>query len=100
MKRTQKTQKIPEHLIQALNDVGIGGGMIYVPLRSVEKSRSDQVKDKMIESLRRGEVVNVKDYTRIVTVRTCYKQKELAINEFAAIQAKEQASGKTSEQAQ
>jgi len=85
----KRTQKMPEQLIQALNDAGLGGRMIYVPIRSLAKSRSDQVLGKMLESLQCGDVINVKDYTRILTTRTIYKIREIAINEFAAIQAKE-----------
>lgn len=72
--------KIPENVVDELNDAGLGGRLVYIPLRR-EKNASEKVYEQMLVRLRSGKQIDLDHYQNQVSLRTLYRLKQKAIDE-------------------
>ena len=86
--------KLPDTIVQDLNAAGLGGRLIYVPLR--KKTISDEICQTMISRLEAGKDIDLDEFQNMVSMRTLYRLKAKAIGEFACL--KEKGQGNESEQ--
>ena len=68
--------KLPESLVQDLNEAGLGGRLVYVPL--VRRTISDQIYESMISMLKAGESIDLDEFQNMVSLRTLYRLKTKA----------------------
>lgn len=73
--------RIPENVVDALNDAGLGGRLVYIPLRR-GKNASERVYEQMVERLKAGKCIDLDHYQNQVSLRTLYRLKQKAIDEF------------------
>lgn len=77
--------KLPEDLVQALNDLGCGGRSVYVPFRKKTKSASQAIRERMLATMMEGRLVEIDDYAALLTRRSLYKIKSKAEEEYRLI---------------
>ncbi len=81
--------KLPENVIDTLNEAGFGGRYLYVPLIRKEKTHSEQVYEQMLNCLRAGKRIDLDEYQNQVSYRTLYRLKEKALDEHKKMGAHE-----------
>lgn len=74
--------EIPEPVISELNAAGLGGRLIYIPLRRKERSPSELAYAHMLASLKAGKQIDFDRYQNMVSLRTLYRLKQKAIDEY------------------
>jgi hypothetical protein len=79
--------KLPDSIVQDLNVVGLGGRLVYVPLLK-KKKISDEIYEAMISTLKVGKSINLDDFQNMVSLRTLYRIKTKAIEEFERLKEK------------
>lgn len=68
--------KLPDTIVNLLNAEGLGGKILYVPLK--KETVSDRVYKTMLSELKAGKQVDVNDFKNEVSVKTLYKLREKA----------------------
>lgn len=71
-----KKKKLPDAVIDILNAQGLGGKLVYVPLK--RETTSDRVYAVMLADLQAGKRIDVNDFKNEVSVKTLYKLREKA----------------------
>lgn len=81
-------KKLPEKIVEDLNAVGLGGRLIYIPLRNRAKTISDEIYEAMLSRLSSGKMVDLDEFQNMVSLRTLYRLKTKAIEDFARLKEK------------
>lgn len=76
--------KLPDDIVQDLNAVGLGGRLVYVPLLG-RKTISDEIYDAMISMLKDGKEVDLDAFRNMVSLRTLYRLRTKALEEFGRL---------------
>lgn len=88
-------KKLPERIVDDLNAVGLGGRLIYIPLRNRAKTISNEIYEAMICRLKAGKSIDLDEFQNMVSLRTLYKLRTKAIEEYKRLKDKEYDNGKT-----
>ena len=75
-------KKLPESLVEDLNAAGLGGRLIYIPLRNRAKTISDEIYQAMLSTLEAGNSINLDEFQNMVSLRTLYRLRKKAIKSF------------------
>lgn len=86
--------KVPEGIVKDLNAAGLGGRLVYVPLIG-RKTISDEVYEAMISGLKTGKGIDLDDFQNMVSLRTLYRLRTKAIEEFECLKEKGHGNGQT-----
>lgn len=87
-------KRLPERIVEDLNREGLGGRLIYIPLRN--KTVSDEIYETMISRLNAGKGIDLDEFQNMVSLRTLYRLRAKAIGEHESL--KEKGLGNESEQ--
>jgi len=88
-------KKLPERLVEDLNAEGLGGRLIYIPLRNRAKTISDEIYESMTSGLKAGKSIDLDEFRNLVSLRTLYRLKAKAIEEFESLKEKGHGNGQT-----
>jgi nucleoid DNA-binding protein len=90
-------KKLPEEIVEDLNAAGMGGRLVYIPLRNRAKTLSDKIYETMLNTLKSGKSIELDDFQNMVSLRTLYRLKKKAIKSFESFK---QATDKKTEEEQ
>lgn len=81
-------KKLPERIVEDLNAVGLGGRLVYVPLRNRAKTISDQICETMLSTLKARKSISLDEFQNMVSLRTLYRLRTRAMEEFKYLKEK------------
>jgi hypothetical protein len=81
-------KKLPEQIVEDLNAVGLGGRLIYIPLRNRAKTISDEIYEAMVSRLKEEKSIDLYQFQNMVSMRTLYRLKAKAIEQFELLKEK------------
>jgi hypothetical protein len=88
-------KKLPEKIVEDLNAVGLGGRLVYIPLRNRAKTISDEIYEVMTSKLKAGKIIDLDEFQNLVSLRTLYRLKAKAIEEVEHLKKKGHGNGQT-----
>lgn len=74
-------KKLRPEILQELNEQGLGGRLVYIPLLGKAKP-SSKVYKSMLNTLRNGKQVQLSDYQNKVSYKTLVGLRKKALAEF------------------
>lgn len=83
------SKKLPEKIVEELNSAGLGGRLVYVPLRNKARTISDSIYETMIGRLKAGAGIDFDQFQNMVSLRTLYRLKAKAIEEVTISKEKD-----------
>ncbi|HWR57490.1 MAG TPA: hypothetical protein VN328_01265 [Thermodesulfovibrionales bacterium] len=88
-------KKLPESIVEDLNTAGLGGRLVYVPLRNRAKTISDEIYEAMVAKLKTEKNIDLDEFQNMVSLRTLYRLKTKATEEVERLKGKGQGNDQT-----